>query len=313
MKQIKTLADYFEAAKSDVTGGPDFTIGRRDRMKSLIVDGRPLGDHEFDASTDKKARSRFKEMQWLAISLLGCDADLELRDVRRLDERSVPTADFEATTKRGEILRIELGNVVNEQEMRSERAIRRIESEVWHRLSSNVVGVHGEFASVLYPGISPIGSDVAPATAEFIAFIREIAAVAQPSAKLHPAGSKYGTLQKLGAHLAYLSALEEPTFQLRAAHKVSDYSVTMNSFTNLLIKKKAKVGSYSGGFPVWLAVAVESPVVPFLAIGFVQYLQNLDTLDPAPFERVLVGCYTAGVTFTKSGQKPRYTSLDTTG
>ena len=56
-------------------------------------------------------------MQWLAIALIGCDADRELRDVRRLDERSVPTADFEATTKRGEILRIELGNVVSEDEM----------------------------------------------------------------------------------------------------------------------------------------------------------------------------------------------------
>lgn len=304
-EQIRTLADYFEAAKSDVTGGPDFTMGRRSRMKDLIVDGEPLGDHAVDAPTEKKARSRFKEMQWLAISLLGCDADLELRDVRRLDERSVPTADFEATTKGGEILRIELGNVVDEEEMRSDRAIRRIESEVQRRLSSNVAGMGGEFASHLYPGAAPIGSYVAPATAEFIGFIREIAAVAQPSRKLHPAGSKYGTLEKLGARLAYRGESVEPKFKLRAAHKVSDHSATMKSFMSLLSK--------TGGYPVWLVLAVESPVVPFLAIGFVQYLQSLNTIDPAPFERVLVGCYTAGVTFTDAGHRPRYTSLDTTG
>lgn len=277
------------------------------------MDGKPLRDYEVDAPTDKQSRNRLREMQWLAIVLLGCDADSELRDIRRLDERSIPTADFEATTKRGEILRIELGNVVSEEEMRSSSAIRRMESEVQRRLRSNPDGVRGGFSARLYPGISPTGSDVAPATAELIGFIREIAAVAVPSRKLYPAGNQYGTLQKLGAHVAYLGRREEPIFQLRATHQVSNYNATMERFARLLRKKKTKVESYSGGYPVWLAVAVESPVVPLLAIGFVQYLQSVDTVDPAPFERVLVGCHTAGATFTKSGQKPRYTSLDTTG
>ena len=36
---------------------PDFTKVVRERMKALIVDGRPLGQYEVDAPIDKKSRA----------------------------------------------------------------------------------------------------------------------------------------------------------------------------------------------------------------------------------------------------------------
>ncbi len=310
----KTLADYVEATKVDVSGAPDYAAGRRLRLKSLIVDGRPLGDYELDAASGKESAKRFTELQWLAISLIGCDADREVRTVTSLAPRSVPTADFEATTASGSLVRIELGNVVDEREKRLLNAVTGIHSEVQARLVRGIPGVTGgEFSARLYPGADPTWGDVASAADEFVSFMQDIVRRREPSVTLWPADSEYSTLKKLGACLAYLSADGPPRFSLRPALATSNHQATLQIFERLVTKKKAKFADYSEGYPVWLSIAVESVITPFQALGFVQFLQGLDSFDPAPFERVLVGCFTAGVTFTKSRQRPRYTSLDTTG
>jgi hypothetical protein len=304
----KTLADYFEATKVDVSSAPDYAAGRRLRLKSLIVDGRPLGDYELDAVSGKESAKRFTELQWLAISLIGCDTDREVRAVTSLAPRSVPTADFEATTASGSLVR------VDEREKRLLNAVTGIHSEVQARLDRGIPGVTGgEFSARLYPGADPTWGDVASAAAEFASFMQDIVRRRDPSVTLWPADSEYSTLKKLGACLAYLSADKPPRFFLRPALVTSNHQATLQIFERLVTKKKAKFADYSEGYPVWLSIAVESVITPFQALGFVQFLQGLDSFDPAPFERVLVGCFTAGVTFTKSRRRPRYTSLDTTG
>lgn len=89
----------------------------------------------------------------------------------------------------------------------------------------------------------------------------------------------------------------------------------MERFNVLRSQKALKIAKYSdnGAYPVWLVVGGHSLRQKFIALTLVEHLTKRDDIDPAPFERVLVGCYTAGVTFMRGGEPPRYTSLTTTG
>ncbi len=65
----RTLADHFEATKIEVVGPPDHTERRRQRMRSMVFDGRELGDYELEAQGDKEQEKRFQELQGMAFSI----------------------------------------------------------------------------------------------------------------------------------------------------------------------------------------------------------------------------------------------------
>lgn len=89
----------------------------------------------------------------------------------------------------------------------------------------------------------------------------------------------------------------------------------VEAFHRTWAAKALKVDEYSDGSrrPVWLALAVHSVKQRFLSLSLVQELARTNGIDPSPFSRILVGCYTAGVTFIDGTNPPRYTSLSTTG
>lgn len=83
----RNLRDYFEETRARIDGGPDHYAERRARMAAMIVDGCPVGDYETDVQRDYERWKRFEELQWLALALMSCDADLEFTEFRSLAPR----------------------------------------------------------------------------------------------------------------------------------------------------------------------------------------------------------------------------------
>jgi hypothetical protein len=91
-----SIGDYF---KRFFVGGSD---ERLRRLCAIVVDGKPLGDHPLNRTGSREEAKRVEELQWLGIALVGCDADLEVREVRTLLPRQgKATADFEVTMRSG--------------------------------------------------------------------------------------------------------------------------------------------------------------------------------------------------------------------
>jgi hypothetical protein len=135
MSHIKTLADYIDETVK-VTGARSASSPRKERMKSIVIDGRPLGSYELEMEYDKEGTKLFIECQWAAVSLVGCDVDLELKEMRSLKtRRGKATPDFEATTQKGDLVRIELCRLLDEDEMKRQDVLDKIFPDVQKRLS----------------------------------------------------------------------------------------------------------------------------------------------------------------------------------
>jgi len=72
--------------------------------------------------------------------------------------------------------------------------------------------------------------------------------------------------------------------------------------------KAKKVAQYSDGLPTWLVTYVDTRT--FFPLCTIDDLAKRQNFDPRPFDRVLAGCFTAGVSF-EPDKSPRYTSLTT--
>jgi hypothetical protein len=82
------------------------------------------------------------------------------------------------------------------------------------------------------------------------------------------------------------------------------------AFEPMFTKKAKKISQYSDGLPVWLALYGDTGMT--FPLGAVESLASREGFDPHPFERAIVGCFTAGVVFER-GILPRYASLSATG
>ncbi len=312
-KGINTLRDHF----ARMPNGPD---DRLERLCSIVVDGCPLGDYPTDEERDNEQERRFEELQWAAIALVGCDADLEISELRTLPPGGGrPTADFEATMRRGRVVRLELTSIVFELEKQQCEYFARIAGGARKLLIlEDEYRYKGRFIYRAYhPAGMTIGQSEATSGAkELAAFIISNSRLAGVSNDLLPADDpeSYPTLYQLGVHVVHVSSEGKTQVMWEPLIEPLDTDGALEVFDGMCRKKGAKIAGYSddGVFPVWLVFTTESLKQTYLALATVQRLANVDTVDPRPFVRILVGCYTAGVTFIEPYQKPRYTSLSTT-
>jgi len=315
MKRIKTLANYIDESGVKVTGAQSASNARSERMKAIVIDDRPLGSYEIDMEYDKEGSKRFSEYQWVAISLVGCDADLELKEIRSLKPRhGKATPDFEATTRKGDVVRIELCRLIDEDEMKLWGAFGKIFPDVQKcvdEASGN--GLNGEFLVRIYREGDIQGSDVASATEQLARFIKTDQRLQAVSDILHAAGPEYPTLHRLEVRVAHRDAKGRARVVFDPDVLQSDTKKGMELLLENFDCKKVKYVDYSDGYPVWLVFIAQSYSQRFISLSLVNSLRDNDTFDSRPFDRVLLGCYTAGVTFEKPFAKPRYTSLTTTG
>ncbi|MGC2651231.1 MAG: hypothetical protein WA304_10565 [Candidatus Cybelea sp.] len=230
------------------------------------------------------------------------------------------TADFEASMKEGSKLRIELARIVFELERQQNEYFASIAGDAERLLDqSNSFLNEGTFMYRVYdPEGTTIGRhDVNIAAAELACFIQDHVQLRADPRRLLPVddGERYPSLNRLGVYV-FCADDEGPTHVMwDPLLEPLDPDAAIEVFDRVRIEKARKFPGYSdnGALPVWLVFGVQSLKQRYLPLSTVNALSHVDTVDPRPFARILVGCYTAGVTFIKPYQRPRYTSLSTTG
>jgi hypothetical protein len=309
----RTLADYFDQ-RPRTTGAPDYTSPRYERLKRLVVNGQPLGDYDSDARLDRRAQKVFIEMQWTGIALVGCDADLEITSLQSLDEEhGKTTPDFEVMTKAGQRVLIEHSRLVVADEMQEQNARKNLLHRIQVAVDKRADFARGTFYVRFYSDSKLNFRDLRKATPELLAFLECVAQKPASATSLREAGPAFPTLHRLGVHVAYEPGSDLARVVVQAPMTLSSHSDDRRLFQERVDEKKAKFGGYNVGVPVWLVLSAESPTTPLKAISIVEQLRYVDSFDPRPFARVMLGCLTAGVTFSELGKLPKYTSLDTTG
>lgn len=285
--------------------------GRFARLCSISVDGVPLGNQRADVARNREEEKRFVELQWAAIALVGCDADLEVRELRSLAARhDVATPDFEAALRDGRTVRLELSCIVFGSENQQNKyfdAIARIAQQTLEKMPAYANA--GTYHYRVYdPNGTKIGKDEAKVGAvELAAFIQSDGRFKKVSSSMYLAqADRYPILSRLGVHVCHDEPAGTPIGVMwDPMSEPADIQGALGVFERIRSDKGAKVAEYSdnGAVPVWLVLAAQSLKQEFLALSVVNHLEHVNTIDPAPFERVLVGCYTAGVTFLEDGRR----------
>lgn len=314
MQSAKTLADYFELTKVHISGASDDMAPRRARWAALVIDGRPLGEYEVGVPRDKNADKHFVEMQWLAIVLVACDFDLEIREIRSLPEESDATPDFEATLQDGSVVRIELTRLSDEREKRYVGAIRGIYLAVNRALErgkpDSITG-GGEFWLRFYGAPAVTAVDIPNAARELYDFIVNDPRLRPVSRILHPAPPAYPTLYRLGVHVCHSDSDGTTRVQIQPSLLEADRKAVTNSLRERHKEKADKQPVYArDGHPIWLACYVDTAL--FYPVGVIHDLSQVDSFDPRPFDQVIVGCPNAGIVFEHPNSPPRYVSLAST-
>lgn len=306
-----TLREYYEATRVRTFGAPDSTDPLWERRLSLVIDGRPLGDYATGTPLNKESAKRLDEMQALAYALVGCNADLKLEEAHFLmPVAGRATADFEATTSKGSNIFIELARLVDPNEKRYLDTIDRITGGA-NELLNKSQGAAGRFFLRFYHPTPPMPADVRNASKELAAFVESDIAQREPSTTLWPADACYPTLHRLGAHVARESKDNSAWIMVEPSRMLGDSDATAATFPRIVEQKKRKVPDYSKGEPVWLTLYVDTRL--FYPLSIIEGLRTESTFDPRPFDRVLVGCFTAGVSFLEPNKAPQYTSLTANG
>lgn len=124
--------------------------GRFDRLCKIIIDDVPLGDHSADGIQTAEERKRLEEIQWLGIALVGCDADLQIQEVRYVGTApSMP--DFEAITRTKQTVRIEVSRIVFGDELEQNKYFTMIAALAQQYLErSHSAAMDGQFVYRVY-------------------------------------------------------------------------------------------------------------------------------------------------------------------
>lgn len=147
---------------------------RFERLCNVIVNGRPLGTYELDITRTKAEWKRFVEIQWAGFALVGCDADLQIAELRTQPERGdATTPDFEATLIAGGNVQIELVRLILEDELPQIKYYDEIGRETQAALSQGPLSNAGEFIFRSQDGIYAIGNaEVAEIAHELALYIQ---------------------------------------------------------------------------------------------------------------------------------------------
>lgn len=296
---------------------------RFERLCSIVIDGRQLGTYEFDVTRTRADWKRFVEIQWAGFALVGCDADLRIAELRTQPERgNATTPDFEATLKAGGSGQIELVRLVLEDEVPQIKYYDDIGRETQVALSQGPYANAGEFIFRSQDGIHAIGNP------EVAAIKAELATYIQTTPELQHV-STYLVGPRLYGRVNEFPLLTQ--FNIAAVHRTTgapvrvlwaplpadfDDDQIVKDFVDGSLRKKmdnfAK-GYDTAGTAVQLLVAIPpSPIQTLRAASLIYTLRGYPSLDVGPFERVMFGAYTCGVTFV-GNQPPAFTGITRDG
>jgi hypothetical protein len=305
--EIRTVGDFHRSRRRDDSGGPDYTAPLYDRMLNLIFDGKRLDEHAIE--TEKEAAKRLYEKEAIAYSLVGCNVDSEIAELR---SACPPKSDFDAVLRGGVVVHVEVARLIDPAEKRYLSALDKIT-----RRTAGVLGggpglsalAKGGKIVLRFYGDTPAESDISPAVSELADFLKGWFRNTNPSSKLTRVDERWPTLRRLDTYVGR-DDYEGPARLVPHVMRIkANQSVTLAQFDIMVNKKKARFANYSEGKPVWLVFYSDTRL--FFPLGLVEQLRDINTFDPRPFARVMLGCFTVGVVFEKPCTKPSYRSLST--
>ncbi len=313
MDSRRTLGDHIDATRVRVVGpgGPDRTNPWADRLKSIVVDGRKLGDH--DLHDDKEPNKRINELLGIGYALVGADVDGEIAELHSVDprrEKGKATADFIATLNTGRTVRIELCSLVDERELQYVNVLQTMMRRTNERLAatSGVIELLGTHAPIYvrFYGAVPTPKTIEPVAQELVALILSEGSKLPYTRSMRRVGPEYPALHALDTCWTRDRSDELTHVEIHPNVLLLGRPQPKDAFRPMFEQKAAKFAAYSDdGGPVWLAMYIRSPLT--IAYGDVEAIAEREVdFDPHPFERVVVGSLTIGVTFER-GQPPKRT------
>lgn len=309
MERRRTLGDHIDANRVRVVGprGPDTKNPWTDRLKRIIVDGRPLADHNLEH--DKEPNKLINELLGLGYALVGADAEGEIAEVHSVAARKgKATADFVATLKNGRTVRIELCSLVDERELQYVNVLRTMMRRTNERLAATPrildrLGTHAPI-HVRFCATVPTPRMIEPVVQELVGLILEEAEGMPLTRSMRRVGSNYPTLHSLDTRWTHYRSEKTTHVDIQPMVHLLGRPQPKDRFRPMFEQKAARFAAYSDdGSPVWLAMYINSPLT--IAYGDVETIAEREVnFDPHPFERVIVGSLTIGVTFER-GKPPR--------
>ena len=280
---------------------PDRADSVHPRLCRLVFDGKPLADHELQ--TEKKAVQRVNEMLGLGYALVGANIDDEIVELQSIPERhGVATADFEATLTNGDTVRIEVCGLTDELERSYSSDCLQIALRANRMLgatpgSLDLLGPTSPFL-VRFDAAIPTGRDIGPASEELVRLILTDGPTFRRSWSMLRVNSEYITLHRLGAIWTRKPTQHRVAVQVTVNPRFLQSSRPRHAFERIFAQKIEKYDDYSDGgtVPVWLAMYVNTTFkIPY---GDIEAIMQRE-IDPAPFQRLILGSLTIGAAFPR--------------
>jgi len=280
---------------------------RYDRLVALAFNGMPLGDYPLEADRRSEEDKRFSEMQGLAWAVVGCKLD---RAIANISFMSPPAPDCVVEFRDGSSVDLEIARIAFEDELQYRKTLIRIlaSSNELLQIRIDPYTIPGEYFFRFYDHGVPLPNQARKISEELVELVVSEISAMDPSTSFIKAGPAYPMLASLGVHVTR-GDLEGPAHIATDGKPRPDFGKLLyDGFYRMLDKKKKLFPGYNTSRPVWLAFYVETP--GSMTVGIVDELLG-ERIDPAPFDRVLVGSFTTGVAFVTAGEPPIYTSLTT--
>lgn len=272
------------------------------RICAIVFDGVPLGDHPVESSGN-----RFGEKELLAMLLVSCEIDNEIRSIRTLEARpGTPTPDFEATLRSGAIVRIEVTRVADEliaPYMGNMHALFNVVQATRKddpALEARISGLHVLFEF----NDAPRAIVRQRAADEIVRLLYGIQRDAITLCRVIAAAPEFPELQRLGATWTVMAANQPETFvRFRPPLELADNTRMVKAAPTVLESKTRRYAEYSDNstVPVWLGAFVTDTISGVGLTAIQKLASDVDQLDPGPFQRVMIGNFVAGILIDSTG------------
>ncbi len=292
-----------------VDGAPDLMEERRQRWGAIVFDGTPLGEHPTN-------EENFEEAAQLAVVLVSCDVDGEVKSIRRLRERQVVhTPDFEAELHDGRTIRIEVTQFVDQKAMDFQNhwdAVFNALREIRKKDAALEAKLHGIQVVFDIPGGYPSNEVAADVAAEMATLLHSLDSDKDLRRRVD-VPTAYPSLNYLDASYYIKVRNDKPgevTFSLPVW--LSDADEILNSVPRVVGKKSRKHQDYSddGTVPVWLASFARDQAGGLGLTAIQELKRTARDIVVEPFERIMIANAVAGLLVNSDRATPAiYRSL----
>ena len=296
--RTRTIGDHIDAARDRVDSSRAFSIVH-ERLKNLIFDGKRLAD--FELSDDREQSKRQNEMLALGHVLVGTNVDLDISSIVSLNTKELrSTPDFEAQLISDKRVRIEVVRIADRNEKQYLDALTDILRRTNEALNAtdgivDLIGPTGPFYFGIYAR-APLKKEVIDISFELSKLVLVDGPSLSRSLSMRRVGEEYPILHSLETHWTREPSDANVTLKTSAFGHLIHRGNPLEAMAKKFAEKSAKFDDYSyGRVPVWLAFYVDTPMS--YPLGTVTGIANSKDLDPAPFERLLIGCLTHGTVY----------------